>query len=131
LVALYFSVEENTSVDGEFFALRAIAKGSVSVQNSSPFSITKPVKFYPNVVTPRIRAKGALFVIFSDIATPLDQGLRRDWIINKIIIPSQKKESPRYDLFRVGIHASLLFPDIDGFAARLRRQHTLFPQTQV
>lgn len=33
----------------------------------------------------------------------------------------------RYDLFRLGIHASSLFPDVDGLAARLMWQHFVLP----
>jgi hypothetical protein len=129
LVALYFAVEANQSVDGELFALRAIAKVSESIQNSSPFSITKPVKFYPNVVTPRIRAQEAVFVVCSDVEKPLDQDLRKDWKIEKLRVPAEKKESLRYELFRIGIHASFLFPDITGLSARLKWQHTVSPLT--
>jgi hypothetical protein len=35
------------------------------------------------------------------------------------------KKRLRYALFRVGVHASSLFPDIDGLAARLRWQHAV------
>jgi len=57
LVALYFAVEANQDSDGALFALHAVLKASERVCDGSPFAIEKPVKFYPNIVTPRIRAQ--------------------------------------------------------------------------
>lgn len=127
LVALYFAVEANTTIDGELFGLRAIAKASKTNLNGSPFSIKKPFKIYPNVITPRIRAQESLFVVCSDIENPLDQNLRNDWKIESLRIPKEKKDSLRYELFRIGIHKSSLFPDLDGLASRLKWQHTVSP----
>ncbi len=62
LVALYFAVEDNTDTDGQVFALHAVGKASESVRSASPFDLKSPVKYYPNVVTPRIRAQEGLFV---------------------------------------------------------------------
>ena len=59
--------------------------------------------------------------------TPLDKTLREDWAIERLRIPAERKEKIRYDLFRVGVHASSLLPDIDGLAARIRWQHTVSP----
>jgi hypothetical protein len=42
-----------------------------------------------------------------------------------MMVPAKAKEAIRYSLFRVGIHASSLFPDIDGLAARLKWQHAV------
>lgn len=56
---------------------------------------------------------------------PLDDGLRDDWKLNCLRVPKSRKEELRYELFRVGVHDSALFPDIDGLAARVRWQHTV------
>src|SRR5260370_2706495 len=127
LVALYFAVEANQESDGLFFALHAVRKASERVCNGSPFAIDKPVKFYPNVVTPRIRAQEGLFVACADVEKPLDEVLREDWEIERHLIPSAKKNSLRYDLFRLSVHSSSLFPGIDGLAARIRWQHSVSP----
>jgi hypothetical protein len=127
LAALYFSVDSNLTVDGEFFALRAITKGGDAFLRQSPFAITQPVKFYPNIVTPRIRAQEGLFVACSAIETSLDKALREDWSIERLRVPAVKKVALRYELFRVGIHASALFPDVDGLVARLKWQHSVSP----
>jgi hypothetical protein len=127
LTALYFAVEANPDADGELFALHAIAKAPETVLNSSPFFVKRPMKFYPNIITPRIRSQEALFVVCSDIENPLDQNLRSDWKIERLRIPKEKKDGLRYELFRIGIHKSFLFPDLAGLAERLKWQHTVSP----
>jgi hypothetical protein len=127
LVALYFSVSGGPHTDGEFIALHALTKASDQKLSSSPFSIDFPIKYFPNIVTPRIRAQEGLFIVCSDIEKPLDQALRRDWAIDKAVIPSHAKEGLLYELFRLGIHTSSLFPDVDGLAARIKWQHSVSP----
>src|SRR5260370_26257000 len=99
LAALYFAVSENPSADGTLLALRAITKASEDVRQSSPFSITQPVKYFPNVVTPRISAQEALFVVCSSVEVPLDEVLRDDWTIEEYVVPSANKRELRYELF--------------------------------
>jgi hypothetical protein len=125
LVALYFVVEANPSTDGTLFALRSITKVSERVGEGSPFSIDYPVKFYPNIVTPRIRAQEGLFVVCSELEARLDETLRDDWELDYLRIPVACKSNLRYELFRLGVHASALFPDVDGLASRLKWQHTV------
>ena len=127
LVALYFAVEANPDTDGELFALYSTSKASKNLQNGSPFEINRPVKFYPKAVSPRIRAQEGLFVVCSELEQPLDKPLRSDWRIERHVIPAKHKSAIRYQLFRVGVHASALFPDIDGLAERLRWQHVAAP----
>jgi FRG domain-containing protein len=127
LVALYFAVEANQDSDGALFALHAVLKTSESVCDGSPFAIKKPVKFYPNIVTPRIRAQEGVFVVCAAPDTPLDHVLREDWRVERYLIPSAQKKALRYDLFRLGVHASSLFPGIDGLARRVTWQHTVSP----
>ena len=123
LVALYFSVEANPHLDGQVFALRAPTQASVEVRTGSPFKITQPVKYFPAIVSPRIRAQEGLFVACSKLESPLDEALRTDWTLDRMVVPAKAKERIRYALFRVGTHASSLFPDVEGLAARLKWQH--------
>jgi hypothetical protein len=125
LVALYFAVSEKPSVDGDLFALQAFSKASDRVLDGSPFSVTRPVKLYPRFVTPRLRAQEGLFVVCSELESPLDDTLRDDWILERFRIPASRKEWIRYELFRVGVHSSSLFPDIDGLAGRIKWQHSV------
>ena len=125
LVALYFAVENGVEVDGQIFALRSAGKASEAELSSSPFELADPVKYYPNVVVPRIRAQESLFVACAALEAPLDERLRDGWIIECWRVPASRKEQLRYELYRLGVHAASLFPDIDGLARRIRWQHEI------
>jgi hypothetical protein len=125
MVALYFSVEQDADKDGELFALRAPTQAPREVREGSPFEITKPVKYFPSLVSPRIRAQEGLFIACSDAGTPLDSSLQTDWRLERVIVPAVAKERLRYALFRIGVHASSMFPDIGGLAQRLKWQHAV------
>lgn len=131
LTALYFAVEANPGKDGKLFALHVPKKLPEKKRLTSPFDINTPMKFYPNLVTPRIRAQEGLFIICSDLETPLDKPLRKEWKIEEFCIEASEKKAIRYDLFRLGVHAASLFPDIDGLSRRLRWQHTVSPHGSV
>lgn len=127
LAALYFAVVDSPDTDGTLFALRAVTKASEDVRKGSPFEINKPVKYFPNLVTPRLRAQEGLFVVCADVERALDETLRSDWRLEQIAVPAGNKVGLRYELFRLGVHASSMFPDVDGLAARLKWQHTVQP----
>jgi len=131
LAALYFAVENHPKKDAELMALRSTRKMPDSARDRSPFAIRKPMKFYPKLIAPRIRAQEGLFVVCSSIETPLDDPLRDDWSIERYRIPKARKLSIRYDLFRLGVHRSSLFPDVDGLAARLTYQHSASPHEMI
>jgi hypothetical protein len=123
LVALYFAVETHPETDGRVFALQALTKTPEAVRTASPFIITSPVKYYPNIVTPRIRAQEGVFIACAQLEQPLDNTLGNHWRIESLRVPADRKAHLRYELFRLGVHASSLFPDVDGLAARIRWQH--------
>jgi hypothetical protein len=127
LVALYFAVERNEETDGALFALHSINKANYQVKSGSPFTIQRPVKLYPNFVSHRIRAQEGLFIVCPDVELTLDKQLPADWRIEQFPIPANAKANIRYELFRLGVHASSLFPDIDGLASRLKWQHSVSP----
>lgn len=129
LAALYFAVTEHPEHDGQLFALHSVRKASERVCNGSPFTIERPVKFYPNAVTPRIRAQEGVFVVCAKVELPLDKALPEDWTVERLTIPAAKKQGLRYELFRLGVHASALFPGIDGLAVRVKWQHTVVPSS--
>lgn len=127
LVALYFAVINNEEQDGQIRALNAPLKASSKTLDGSPFEISRPAKYYPRIVSPRIRAQEGLFVACANLDEPLDENLRSDWHIDRICVPSQYKARLRYELYRLGIHESTLFPGLDGLASRIRWQHTVTP----
>ncbi len=127
LAALYFAVQTSDESDGELIALNAPLKAPESATSGSPFNHMTAMKCYPNTVSPRIRAQEGLFVICPDPETPLDKKLRKTWRIEKILVPAASKARLRYELYRLGVHESALFPDLDGLAARIKWQHTVPP----
>ena len=127
LVALYFAVEANPDADGEVLALLAPKKQGSQSRSRDPLAIARPTKLYPHIVVPRIRAQEGLFVVCSELDTCLSRTLRTSWQLERLHVPREAKPRLRYELFRVGVHASTLFPDVDGLAARLRWQHSVGP----
>jgi len=127
LAALYFAVEDHEESDGRLFALRAPRSIISEDHPSSPFEVNKPYKVFPNIVSPRIRAQEGLFVVCAKLESPLDHDLRPDWKVEEYLIPGAAKKDLRYQLFRLGIHASSMFPDLDGLAKRLKWQREVTP----
>ena len=119
------AVEANPTEDGLLYALRALGKTSDRTQSQSPFEVENATKFYPKIVTARIRAQEGLFITCPNLEAPLDHVLPARWRIEIVSIPAERKNHLRYELFRLGIHQSSLFPDLDGLAARIRWQHTV------
>ena len=125
LVGLYFTVDAHPKLAGEVVALRAPTKAARSVIAGSPFTIRRAAKYYPNIVSPRIRAQEGLFVACPTPTIPLDTSLRSDWSLKRFAVPAANKERLRYELYRLGVHRAALFPDLDGLAARIKWQHTV------
>ncbi len=111
----------DANADGQIFALRALVSESEQ-RPASPFGCDSPVKYYPNIVTPRIRAQEGLFIACAKLETPLDRTLRNNWRIEGFKVPKVSEPRLRYQLFRMGIHASSLFPDVDGLVERIKWQ---------
>ena len=126
LVALYFAVEKDSDCDGKLFALYAPVKAPEKVLSKSPLEINRPYKYLPDTVTPRIRAQEGLFVACSDVEKPLEGCLSNcEFYVREVTIAACKKEKIKYLLFRMGVHASSLFPDLDGLSERLKWQHLI------
>lgn len=122
LTALFFVVDDEREVDGELFSLKAPRSVDKDTLNGSPFKINRPEKYFPTIVSPRIKAQEGLFVAFHDFKTPLTANSERGWQVQRFIIPYKNKETMKYTLFRMGVHAASLFPDLDGLATRLKWQ---------
>lgn len=127
LVALYFDIAEHGEEDGELFALHSTKKAGPVTLAKSPFDMNKPVKYYPRIVSERLRAQEGLFVVCSNPETCLFDSKQESWIIDRYLISAKAKHSIRYDLFRLGVHDSSLFPDVDGLARRIAWQHGVTP----
>ena len=121
-------METDYDLDGAVYALRAPKRISdEKIDNVSPFKIEKVYKFIPVNITQRLVIQEGLFTIHPELETPLQNTLREDWKIEKLIIPASLKKRLRYILYRQGIHRSSLFPDLDGLARHLEWQHSVSP----
>jgi len=122
LVGLYFAVNEHPDVDGKLYTLYAVKRMNEENFSRSPFELENPEKYYPKLVSQRIRAQEGLFVVSNDPEKELDVSKRPDWEISHFTIPHKYKENILYELFRLGVHRSSMFPDVEGLAARLKWQ---------
>ena len=127
LVALYFAICENDDIDGELFALHSTNKAGPVTLQKSPFEMAKPVKYYPRIVSERLRAQEGLFVVCNQPEICLLESKQNGWVIEQYMISAKAKAAIRYDLFRLGIHDSSLFPDVDGLSRRIAWQHGIKP----
>jgi hypothetical protein len=127
-VALYFTVSELPDVVGRLYALHAPSKiGDEEMRRTDPLDIQRPVKYFPEVVTPRIAAQEGLFTLHARTDEPLEDQLPDNWQLEAITVTAEQKSSFRYLLFRHGIHEASLFPSLDGLARHVSWQHTVSP----
>lgn len=125
LIALYFAVENSLEDDATFYALKAPDKIDISDSALTPFDITTMGKLYPNIVSDRIKAQEGLFIVCPPPHQTSQENLPSTWKIERFTIAHQDKAKIRYQLFRLGVHASSIFPDVDGLAKRITWQHTV------
>lgn len=127
LAALFFSCIEEQDNDGMLIALHSTRKAGEATLAKSPFEIKQCIKYYPKILSPRIRAQEGLFIAFADPNKDLEDCKQPAWNLSKYVIPAISKPQLRYDLFRIGTHHSSLFPDVDGLARRVAWQHSVKP----
>lgn len=81
---------------------------------TSPFKITRSLKYIPRITTPRLRVQSGLFTAHPDptliFSPPRMQRIR---------IPYSKRKELKDSLHRHGINEGVLFPDIDGLARHI------------
>ncbi len=116
LVALYFSVENNSGEDASIYTLQHSEwlYGENSLKKD-PFSITKSFIYMPDHITPRLRAQQGVFTIQPNIDGELDLPE-----IEKYIIPNEKVDEIKWQLFTYGITPKTIYPDLDGLCADLK-----------
>ncbi len=96
----------------------------------SPFDVKRTMVFEPRHVTPRIRAQEGIFTVHRFMETtkqfvPLQQQKNYYKKLSKILIDPINFPPIRFDLDRCGVHASSLFPDLEGVAKRVSWRYTL------
>jgi len=131
LVGLWFAVKDPATKDepGVVWAFHYEDSDSVfdSSDQDSPFSIDRTCVYFPEHVYPSIQAQDGVFTVHHKIEEDpgrfpsLEEHSRHpEEVLAKIQIPAACFTTIRYDLFRVGISPSSLFPGLSGIADRIR-----------
>jgi hypothetical protein len=116
LVAAYFAVEdEDFPEDGLIYAAKTIKQLDIR-KARDPFQVERVRKYVPRHVTRRLIAQAGLFSIHPDPEMPYDSPEDIDRLIIKKTLRLELKKI----LYRYGIHAASLFPDLDGLTKHIK-----------
>lgn len=113
LVACYFAVESEFQGDSLIYAFRS-EKQVDPLKNPNPFALKEVSRFVPNHVTSRITAQSSLFTVHPDPRIPFESGA-----IDRFLIPSDCRRNLKKTVYKFGIHAATLFPDLGGLSRHL------------
>ncbi len=143
LVALWFAVSEQAPVARKeepaiVWAYCYRPKEDVATPSilAHPFSIGKPYVYFPEHLFPYIQAQSGVFTVHHREApkgeapegefVPFERttpGARRN--LTRIEIQADSVEGIRYQLLRLGIHQSILFPGLYGLVERIKFQNEM------
>jgi len=131
--ALWFAVDESPRPDSRPGVVWVFRPKDADVIRdpataTSPFAGTMTKLLEPRHVTRRIQAQDGAFTVHKFGAKkgrfiPLERNMQQRSRLQKILIPTSHFGSLRLELDRCGIHASALFPGLDGLARRLTASH--------
>lgn len=110
LAACYFAVEKEHDGYSVMFAYRTSDWIDVKA-NPDPFALNEVRRFLPDHVTQRIKAQSGLFTVHPQPQEPL-----RSNQIDRLTIPQVHRNRLKRDLYKFGVHAATLFPDLDGLS---------------
>lgn len=97
---------------------------------TSPFTGERTEVYLPRHVSGRVRSQEGAFTVHkyseeSRTFPPLETSETCSGCLVKIQVPGNRFPFVRYDLYRCGVHAGSLFPDVTGVAERIRNQYLL------
>lgn len=120
LVALYFAVVSPFDSNSIVYALKKDNKcfDAAQVKTIDPFKLNEPIVYLPPHISPRIRAQSGAFTIHADPTKTLKGNE-----LTKIRIAKEARNDCKWALYKSGIHAKSLFPDLDGLAGWLKWGH--------
>ena len=119
LVALFFAIEnEKEKGDAAVYLFNNEEKlGFIDGDMAwkvNPYLTDKNRFFIPLNSTPRVTAQQGLFLLFKDPTKPFTSAS-----LKKMIIPQKIKSKLKYELAKLGINKSVIFPDIDGLTSSI------------
>jgi len=121
LVAVYYAVEDPFTKDDKEqtdFSCVYIHNAETPVQlceTFNPFTIEEVKRYVPKHLDKRIIAQEGLFTVHNDPHTPWEPVNFETVLIHKDI-----RREIKWVLYRLGINASSLYPDIDGIAKHVK-----------
>lgn len=134
LAALWFAVEK-PAIDTNPAIVWAYCYDNAeivsdSLQQASPFSISKTVIYIPEHITPNIQVQSGVFTVHhrpvrTNIFEPLEKIGDADKILTKIEILAPEISTIRYRLSKLNINAASLFPSLEGIVKKIRYENIL------
>lgn len=107
LAALYFACEKYPDKECAVYKI-LMNTWFTSFDLVDPFQITQIAGLRPRHTDPRYINQAGAFTIHPEPTKPLD------WPMGKNIISPKVKEEMRWQLRKMGIHATLIFPSLDS-----------------
>lgn len=115
LVAAFFAVQNYEECDAVIYAY--LNQYSVKTKEVNPFEHDEGVfKIKPNGAAPRIVRQSGIFTIHNPPTLHLEDSLKEDQKLEKIIIDHSYRRELRFELSQYGINELSLFPDLDGLS---------------
>jgi hypothetical protein len=117
LVALYFACEKNPEHEAAVYKI-VMNKEYINFNAIDPFQITEIGLLRPRHTDIRYINQAGVFTIHPNPTEPMSwQG------IGKYIFDAKLKDDIRWQLRKLGIHASLIFPGLDSVARDIIHEH--------
>lgn len=118
LVAAYFAVRDEHPGDSVIYACHDERYIDTS-KHPFPFKYQKIGRFIPPHITQRITAQSGLFTIHPTPTAPFNSPS-----VQRFLIPQKFRQPLKKMLFRYGIHAASLFPDLEGLTKHIEWMRT-------
>ena len=112
LVGLYFAVSRDYTCEAAVYACNPqLFIYGEATRTNDPFALEDVAAFAPPHISPRIRAQSGVFTVQPDPTVPFDHPTMK-----QIRIEPSARGAIRNVLFKYGVNAKALFPDLDGLA---------------
>ena len=117
LVAAFFAVQNYEECDAVIYAY--FNQHSFKTEEAQPFEQNGVSKIKPKGAAPRIVRQSGIFTIHNPPTLKLEDSLKDDQKLEKIIIDSSYRKNLRFELSHYGINELSLFPDLDGLSKHM------------
>ncbi|GAB3051457.1 FRG domain-containing protein [Virgibacillus ainsalahensis] len=114
LVAAFFAVQSYEECDAVLYAY--LNQCSLKTEEIKPFEHEGVSKIKPNGAAPRVVRQSGIFTIHNPPTLRLENNLKEENKLEKIIIDHSYRKELRFELSHYGINELSLFPDLDGLS---------------